>query len=861
MEKTRDALANYHRKRDFGRTPEPSEGGPAGAGTRLSFVIQKHHASRLHYDFRLELDGTLKSWAVPKGPCLDPTVKRMAVEVEDHPISYAGFEGTIPAGNYGAGRVIVWDRGEWEPVGDPHQGLAKGDLKFDLYGEKLRGRWVLVRMRSRNDDEKKPAWLLIKERDSEVRPLTEYDVVEALPDSVLGHAAPKPATKQKKEKTASKQPAAKVKLPPKAALPDSFSPQLATLVDAPPQPASEWLYELKYDGYRLLARIDGKDIRCFTRNGHDWSDKLPALVKALRTLDVRSAWIDGEIVVEGETGAPDFQALQNAFERSSTSKIVYWMFDVPFLDGHDLRETPFEERTVLLRGLVSDKSDPHLRLSETFDAAPRDLLAAASRLGFEGIVGKKRDSAYVSRRSPSWIKLKSGLRQEFVIAGYTAPAGARNGFGSLLLGVHDDKGKLQYCGNVGTGFDEALLAHLKEEMDAVAAKASPFEKPVPTSVKVAQWLKPRLVAEVSFGEWTRDGRIRHSVFQGLRADKPAKQIGRERAQAAPGTDGAKPPKPSKSSKGRASASDSKATAGAAGETPRVRVTNAGRVIDKSRGITKGELVAYYQRIAPLMLPHLKGRPVSLLRAPSGIESELFFQKHAQKREIPGLTLLPAELDRDHDPLLQIDTEIALVSAAQMNTVELHTWNATSNNIAKPERICFDLDPGEGVDWPRVQEAAMLVRALLDELGLPALLKTSGGKGLHVVVPIKRHYGWDPVKDFSRAVVEHLAQTIPARFVAKSGPKNRVGKIFVDYLRNGFGATTVAAWSVRSRPGMGVSVPVEWDELPKLKSGAHWTMQDIEERIPVGNAPWADMDKLRIGLAAAMRKLGFSPAAD
>ena len=828
MEKTREALAHYHRKRNFDKTPEPSEGGEQGTQA-LSFVVQKHHASRLHYDFRLELDGTLKSWAVPKGPCLDPSVKRMAVEVEDHPLSYAGFEGTIPAGNYGAGRVVVWDRGTWEPVGDPHQGLAKGDLKFNLHGHKLRGRWVLVRMKGKEGEKKSP-WLLIKERDGEVRPVDEYDVLEAMPDSVLGLKEP---TGRKPAKPA------EIKPPPKAALPASLSPQLATLVEAPPAHSDDWLYELKFDGYRLLARIEGKEVRCFTRNGHDWSDKLPHLVKALRTLDVRSAWIDGEIVVEGERGAPDFQALQNAFERSATGRIVYWMFDVPYLDGHDLRETPFEQRTVLLRGLLGEKTPPQLRVSEAFDAAPRDLLAAAARLGFEGIVGKKRDAGYVSRRSPNWIKLKNGLRQEFVIGGYTAPAGSRNGFGSLLLGVHDGSGKLQYSGNVGTGFDEARLSDLKKQLDALAAPSSPFAQAVPTTVKVAQWVKPRLVAEVAFGEWTRDGRIRHSVFQGLRADKPASQIEREKPAAVP-----------------------KAAAKAAPAAPaaaRVRVTHAERVIDKASGTTKGELVAYYQRIAPLMLPHLKGRPVSLLRAPEGLAGELFFQKHAQRREIPGLTLLDPELDRDHEPLLQIDTDAALVSAAQMNTVELHTWNATSNAIAKPERVCFDLDPGEGVPWPRVQEAALLVQALLDELGLASFLKTSGGKGLHVVVPLKRHYGWDAVKDFSQAVVVHLAQTIPDRFVAKSGPKNRIGKIFVDYLRNGFGATTVAAWSVRARPGLGVSVPVEWDELPALKSGAHWTLPTIEERIAIGNDPWAEMDKRRSGLAAAMRKLGFKPA--
>jgi bifunctional non-homologous end joining protein LigD len=415
--------------------------------------------------------------------------------------------------------------------------------------------------------------------------------------------------------------------------------------------------------------------------------------------------------------------------------------------------------------------------------------------------------------------------------------------------VYDDDGQLQYCGNVGTGFDQARLQDIKEKLDALASPRSPFAKAVPASVK-AQWVKPQLVAEVSFGEWTRDGRIRHSVFQGLRTDKPAREVRHEVAVHAPDGEGEKTMKKQTTTSKRAAAAAPPAA------KPTLRVTHAERVIDKASGATKGDLVGYYDRFAPLMLPHLKGRPVSLLRAPEGIAAELFFQKHAQKREMPGVTLLDPELDRDHEPLLQIDTAAGLLGAAQMNTVELHTWNATSSAIAKPDRICFDLDPGEGVTWPRMQEAAQLVHALLEELGLPSFLKTSGGKGLHVVVPIRRHYGWDPVKDFSQAVVVHLARTIPQRFVAKSGPRNRVGKIFVDYLRNGFGATTVAAWSARARPGLGVSVPVEWDELPGLKSGAHWTLANVDERRAIGNGPWDEMEKRRTGLAAAMKKLGF-----
>jgi bifunctional non-homologous end joining protein LigD len=856
----RKALARYHDKRDFTRTPEPRTGGKTGKGV-LSFVIQKHHASHLHYDFRLELDGTLKSWAVPKGPCLDPTVKRMAVHVEDHPISYAGFEGTIPAKQYGAGSVIVWDCGEWLPDGDSgdsgdaadaRKALAAGKLKFELRGEKLRGHWTLVRMRGKGDASHEP-WLLIKERDGEARPLGEYDVLAEQPASVItglgvdevGQPPKKvainaPAQKAPARKAAAKKAAPKVEKKPakKAALPAAFQPQLATLAAAPASSPGDWLYELKFDGYRLLARIDKGKVQCFTRNGHDWTARLPALAKALATLPTEAAWLDGEITVEGDNGAPDFQALQNAFDSGATSRIAYWLFDAPFLDGEDLRELPVEERRARLARLLGKKPPVPLRLSEAFDASPRDLLASSARLGFEGVVGKRKGSPYVSRRSPDWIKLKNQQRQEFVIGGYTAPKGSRTGFGALLLGVHDEAtGKLRYCGNVGTGFDANRLADIKARLDKLETDDCPFT-PRPAGVK-AKWVEPTLVAEVSFGEWTREDRVRHSVFQGLRADKPARDIRRERAQPAGGAEPARKTKTKEATKPMA-----------------LKISHAERVIDTHSGITKGQLAAYYDSVATLMLPHLRGRPVSLVRAPDGVGGELFFQKHIQNREIPGVKLLDPALDPGHEPLLQIDAKTGLIGAAQMNVIELHTWNATSRAIGKPDRMTFDLDPGEGVAWAQIQEAAMLVRTLLDELGLPAFLKTSGGKGLHVVVPVRRQYDWDTVKGFSQAVVAHLAQTIPQRFVAKSGPRNRVGKVFVDYLRNGFGATTVAAWSARSRPGLGVSVPVAWDELPVLTSASQWTVANAAQRFDVGNKPWDEMESSRKGLAAAMKMLGY-----
>ncbi|SIR55797.1 DNA ligase D [Pseudacidovorax sp. RU35E] len=871
------ALADYHRKRDFQRTPEPRHGGAPGVEA-LAFVVQKHDATRLHYDFRLELDGTLKSWAVPKGPCLDPAVKRMAVEVEDHPIAYGDFEGRIPEGQYGAGTVIVWDRGTWVPEGDARAGLRAGKLSFTLQGHKLQGRWTLVRMHGR--DEKKPSWLIIKDEDAAARPLADYDVTEAEPDSVrhIGQpeadtadapaepdppAASEPAVRGRSKAATQRPDGAARKGKPKgaenaslpgvaAALPDTLAPQLAVLADGPPPEPAQWAWELKFDGYRLLTRIDGRGrVRCFTRNGHDWTDRLPELARALAKLPVRNAWLDGEIGVLGANDAPDFQALQNAFDLQATAPIVYWLFDAPFVGGRDLRDEPLSLRREALRAIFdAGELPPSLRFSEAFDAAPRDLLASAAGLGFEGVVGKRLDSPYLSGRSPAWIKLKHQLRQEFVIGGYTAPRGSRSGFGALLLGVYDEQGELKHAGNVGTGFDQRRLAEMHAQLQALEQDDCPFT-PRPAGEK-AQWVRPELVAEVAFGQWTREGKVRQAVFQGLRSDKPARQIVREHAMdsstaahAAGRQRGRKPATPSKESHDDALPGD-------------LRVTHADRVIDRASGATKGEVIAYYAQVAPLMLPHLRGRPVSLVRAPDGVGGELFFQKHVQNAPLPGVRLLDPALDPGHEPLLQIDSAKGLLSAAQMNTLEFHTWNGHSRGLDKPDRMTFDLDPGEGVAWAHVQEGALLMRTLLDELGLQALLKTSGGKGLHVVVPIRRQHGWDTVKDFSRAVVQHLARTLPERFVAKSGPKNRVGRIFVDYLRNGFGATTVSAWSVRSRPGLGVSVPVAWDELPNLTSGAHWTLASIGERLATGNTPWDEAGVPSQGLARAMQVLGFSP---
>ncbi|WP_343729339.1 DNA ligase D [Duganella sp.] len=826
------SLKTYKAKRNFAITPEPAEGGEEGVGA-LTFVIQKHWATRLHYDFRLELDGVMMSWAVPKGPSYDTHDKRMAVHVEDHPISYNDFEGTIPPRQYGAGKVIIWDKGTWKPLDDPHKALKAGNLKFEMYGHKMHGRWVLVRMKGKG--EKQEPWLLIKEHDEYVRSAEEFSVVDEMPDSVK--ALPMPAAAH--HTTAATEPsaanaAALARAAPKAAMPETLSPQLATLVDAPPASAEDWLFEVKFDGYRLLARVDGKDIRLITRNGNDWTHKLQPLRAELARLKLPSGWYDGEIVVHDESGRPDFGLLQNAFDEDHPGDIVYFLFDMPFHNGRDLRDLPLEDRRAILQDIMAKRETDNVRFSAALSAPPQDMIAAACQMGLEGIIGKRKDSRYTARRTGTWIKLKCGQRQEFVIGGYTDPQGSRSGFGSLLLGTYDQDGKLQYAGNVGSGFNATSLQDLKAKMDKLHADKSPFA-PSRDIDKKAHWLKPTLVAEISFSEWTHSGSIRHAVFQGLRKDKRAAGITRETPVHI------KEEQPAMQS---ALAS--------------MKITNPDRVIDKQSGATKIALIRYYALVADLMIPHLKGRPVSLVRAPEGVGGELFFQKHAEISRMPGVKQFKQSLDPDHPPMLEVPTEEALLSAAQMNVVELHTQNANGSSYEKPNRMIFDLDPGKNVSWDQVKEAAHLMRAFLTGLELPAFLKTSGGKGLHVVVPIKPGYGWDDVKSFSQAIVAHMAQTIPDRFVVKSGPRNRVGKIFIDYLRNGRGATTVSAWSARTRPGLGISVPITWDELDGLQSADQWNVTNVHDRLDVGNAPWDDYAKSAKGLAPAMKLMKFKP---
>ena len=819
-------LSEYNRKRDFEVTAEPSGSSPGRKrkASALSFVIQKHDARNLHYDFRLELDGVLLSWAVPKGPSLDPSQKRLAVHVEDHPISYGGFEGSIPAGQYGAGDVIVWDRGVWKPHDDPHKAYAAGKLKFTLVGEKLSGDWALVRTRLKGSGDKEQ-WLLIKEKDQQARPAADYDIVQAQPKSVLsgasvGKTKPKPRAKTQKAT---------------AALPDQFAPQLATLVDRAPE--GDWHYEIKFDGYRMLARIRDGEVRLFTRNGHDWTERLPRQAKALHALKLKDSWLDGEVVSLNGDGLPDFQALQNAFDIGRSLDIVYYLFDAPFLNGSDQRQAPLEERRAALKDALSGSRSKLLRFSEAFAANQQDIFESACDLALEGVIGKRKGSPYVSTRNTDWIKLKCRLRQEFVIVGYTRPQGSRSGFGALLLAVNDDGG-LVYAGRVGTGFDQASLKNIYAQLTPLERKASPLEKPLTAAqARGVHWVEPRLVGEVQFAEWTREGVVRQAVFVGLRTDKPAGQIIHEQPRTAKSLKALKSQKPSSG----------------------VNITHPERVIDPQSRTQKQQLAQFYEGISEWILPFLRHRPVSLLRAPEGIEGEQFFQKHAERLAIPNIKQLDPALDPGHARLMEIDTTKALIGAVQMGTLELHTWGATSDKIETPDLFVLDLDPDPALPWKTMLEAAQLTLSVLDELGLEAFVKTSGGKGLHLVIPLARRDGWDSVKAFAKAIAQFMTEQLPERFTATSGPKNRVGKIFIDYLRNARGASTVAAYSVRARPGLPVSVPVSREELKGLRGAQQWTVANLHQRLHgLKVDPWAGYANRQKINKKMWEKLGAKP---
>jgi bifunctional non-homologous end joining protein LigD len=858
------ALAEYRRKRHFRRTPEPTgKATKRRASKALSFVIQKHDATRLHYDLRLELDGVLKSWAVPKGPSLDPSEKRLAVEVEDHPLEYAKFEGLIPEGEYGAGEVIVWDRGAWIPDGDPAAGLRRGKLEFELHGNKLSGGWRLLRLKDREGDSKHN-WLLMKRTDDAIRRQSEFDITAERPESIKSgrllsrdqSAAAEsngrtPRTTRSRTRKSSR---SKTKRKSKAgSLPTEIHVQLATLVAQPPH-GPDWVHEVKFDGYRLIARIEDGKASLITRNLLDWTHRYPPIAKAVANLPASNAILDGEVIAQLPGGVGSFQALQNALKSGSTSQLVYYAFDLLFLDGRDLRGEPLVERKKLLAALVEEAGDPQLQYSEHFPGDPGPLLAECCRRGLEGIITKRGDRPYIGGRTTDWLKIKCLLREEFVIGGFTISPAVERGFGALLVGYFRGE-QFVYAGRVGTGFDTATLTDLRRRLDKLVQPESPFATVPPRErVKEVRWVRPELVAEVAFGSWTDSGVLRHPAFQGLREDKPARSIGRPETLAS-GVGTAiedKRSMPTKRATGKGTATRKAAKKRAA--RPKgadfklapadashlsVRLTNPDRVLFADVGLTKAGLAQYYADIADWILPHLAGRPLSMLRCPEGQGKPCFFQKHAAAGTPEALRRIDIKEKHESEVYLIADDLEGLLSLAQMSILEIHPWGSRGDRLEQPDRLIFDLDPHEDVSWQRMIDAAVQVRETLEQLGLQSFLKTTGGKGLHVVVPLNpRRHEWEAAKAFTRTVAQHFADEWPDLYTATMAKAARKGRIFIDYLRNDRGATAVAPYSTRARPGAPVSTPLAWDELSDRIRSDQFRVDNVRQRLKtLKRDPW------------------------
>jgi bifunctional non-homologous end joining protein LigD len=806
-------LETYQSMRDFKTTPEPKGRKRKSAGEPV-FVIQKHDATRLHYDLRLEMDGVLRSWAVTRGPSLVPGEKRLAVHVEDHPMDYGDFEGTIPAGQYGAGAVIVWDRGTWAPVFDAAKGYAKGHLEFELNGEKLTGRWHLVRMRGK-PKERRENWLLIKGEDASARDDAAPDILEERPESVktgrlIEEVAGKPARKAKRRRAAARS-SAKAS-GPTAEMPEFIPPMLATLVKSTPGD-DRWLHEIKFDGYRIQAHVEGGKVRLFTRSGRDWTDRFgDRLVKGLAGLPARQAVIDGEVVVDMAGRSSDFSALQADLAEGRTDRMLFYGFDLLHLDGRDLTTMPLVERKRLLAGLMGKASDP-LRLSEHLDDQGEIVLRHACRMGLEGIVSKLRDSPYQPGRGKAWVKSKCSARQEFVIGGFVPSTVSSHAVGSLVMGVFEGKA-LRPVGRVGTGFSAKVAQDLMTRLQVLETDQSPFDPPLQGIEKRGvRYVRPELVAEVDFRAWTGEGNLRHAAFKGLREDKAAREV---TGEGRPARFEAADPAPVR----------------------RVKLSHPDRIYWPEEGITKAELADYYTEIWPWIAPHITGRPLALLRCPDGIGGQQFFQKHEWKGMNAAILRVQDPADAKDPPSLAISSLDGLVALVQSAALEIHPWGSTLTDWEKPDRIVIDLDPGEGVEWEDLVTAAQEVRERLEAAGLVGFAKTSGGKGLHVVAPLKPKAEWPAVKTFCHDLARAMASDDPSRFVATIAKSKRQGKILVDYLRNQRGATAVAAYSTRARPGAQVSAPLTWDELAAGARPADFTLRTMPERLrSLRSDPW------------------------
>jgi bifunctional non-homologous end joining protein LigD len=918
-------LARYRAMRDFGVTAEPAGGAGSAKSQGLPFVVQKHDATRLHYDFRLGWKGVLKSWAVAKGPSDLTADKRLAVEVEDHPIEYAGFEGTIPKGQYGGGTVMVWDQGTWEPQPgqDVDEGLKKGSLKFILHGTKMKGKWALIRMGGKFAREGKPNWLLIKEHDQYERSPEDEPITDRLPDSVVtgrdlkaigaeqdhvwqskapsssrrGGKLSKDGTPEEKmrarllakldkakdakpAKTANSQKKSKVRhatvsgrrgSAQKAVrryedrLPGFIAPQLTTQLSEPPG-GTEWIHELKLDGYRIQAQVQaegsGKSaarrVVLYSRNGLDWTHRMPTIAEALQKLPVQSAVLDGEVVVLDAHGHTSFADLQAAFQDHAANPLTYFLFDLLFLDGEDLRSEPLMERKTQLRKILPRAAAGTLRYSDEIAGHGRTIFTHACRIGAEGIVSKRVDSRYASGRQSSWVKAKCIREQEFVIGGYTPPSKGSRALGALLLGYYDN-GELIYAGRTGTGFTMQSAADIQQKLEKLQQRETPFADLPRAAGKDAVWVKPKLVGEVAFATWTADNLVRQASFQGLREDKPAAEVRREVPRDAPRKEAASTSNSSRSRKASARVQAIAAThkkVNTAAESAGIRLTHPDKVVDPESGLTKQQLMEYLLAASPNILPHIVDRPLSLVRCPEGTGKPCFFQKHIGQGMPEGIesVAVPDKKTGKPEDYVTLSSARALGGLAQMGVLEFHPWGSRNQSLDKPDRIIFDLDPDPELPWKTVASAAEEVRDRLRAAKLESFVKSTGGKGLHIVAPIRAEHGWEAIKQFARALASQMEAESPDRYLIKMTKSERRGKIFVDYLRNERGATAVAAFSPRARAGCPVAVTLEWAELRSMRSLPHFRVLDFDRwQNRLKSDPWMKLSSVRQRLTAATLK--------
>ena len=954
-----EQLARYRSMRDFKVTEEPSGGTAETAAETLPFVIQKHAATRLHYDFRLGWDGVLKSWAVAKGPSYNVHDKRLAVQVEDHPMEYGGFEGIIPKGQYGGGTVMVWDQGTWEPHTDVAEGLRKGTLKFALNGTKMQGNWTLVRMGGKAAQEGKPNWLLIKEHDSFERSPEDPCIMEEAPNSAVtgrtleqiavagthvwnsketagtgqawyrqrardadavsggtksnpsaaeaassakgnGMAEAMPLRKTEKRgpgantsaaeamplrksakqgdaagavtaettplrktakqgdaagalaaeavplrKTAKRGDAAGLATAattdfsaaiaelPKEAMPAFLKPQLADEAQAPPTGA-EWVHELKLDGYRVQAHKRGAQVSLFTRSGLDWTHRMKSVASALAAIPVENAILDGEVTVLDAQGLSSFARLQASFEKNEKHPLTFFGFDLLHIDGRNPRGLPLRQRKQLLRDALGDDTE-EVRLSEDLSGDGAEIFAAACKLHAEGIISKRTDAPYTAGRSTRWLKSKCLFEQEFVVGGWVDLSNGTRGVGSLLLGYYNDAGKLVYAGRTGTGFTQKIHAMLRDKLDALEQKTMPFAAINAEGRRGAHWVKPELVVQVRFATWTAEQQVRQASYQGLREDKQPGEVRREQgppsAKYKPKTETAPPQVEKLEEKpGRQTTRHTSKAAAAAVPMPAIRLTHPDKIVDADSRVTKRQLAEYLWAVSGAMLPHIADRPLSLVRCPEGSGKQCFYQKHVNHLLPKGVgsVMVADKKGGAPEPYITLNDAEALAGLAQMSVLEIHPWGSRNEHLEQPDRIIIDLDPDESLPWTAVAEAAAQVRELLTALGLESFLKTTGGKGLHVLFPIKPEHDFAVMKVWSHGFVQAIERARPQLYLTKMSKAARTGKIYLDYLRNERGATAVAPYCMRARSGLPVSVPIEWKELLTLTERPRFSIENFAE---------------------------------